>query len=276
MPFVLALSALLALLIGVVLGMLGGGGAILTLPLLVYVLRVEPKTAIATSLFVVGTTSAVATVMHARAGAVRWKIAAIFGLAAVAGAYSGGRLARLVPATALLVLFGIVMVTTSLAMLRAKKESEPATPERALRLGRMVVLGSAVGLLSGLIGAGGGFLIVPVLSLFGGLALREAIGTSIFVITLQSFAGFAGHAAHVELEWTLVLELSGAAALGSIVGSAAGKKVPTTVLRRAFAWLVLAMGIFMFATNLPPRLAVIASGLTLLALAISRPWRSRP
>lgn len=272
----LVLSVLLALLIGVVLGMLGGGGAILTLPLLVYVLRVEPKTAIATSLFIVGTTSAIATVMHARAHAVRWRIAAIFGLAAVAGAYSGGRLARYLPATFLLVLFGIVMVTTSIAMLRGRKEPDPTKAERALRIGRMVVLGAAVGVLSGLIGAGGGFLIVPALALFGGLSLREAIGTSIFIITLQSFAGFVGHAAHVELEWALVLWLSGATAVGSIIGSAVGAKISTTMLRRAFAWLVLAMGLFMFATNLQPWLAALATGLTLLTLTIMRPWRARP
>ncbi len=259
----LIVAALLALVIGLVLGMLGGGGAILTLPMLVYVLHVEAKPAIATSLFVVGATSVMGTVLHARAGNVRWKIGLVFGASAMAGAFAGGRTAHLLPGKVLLVVFAVLMVVTAIAMLRGRKE-ESAASEPAI--GRVLVLGAGVGLLSGLVGAGGGFLIVPALTLFGGVALREAIGTSLFVITLQSFAGFAGHIGHVQLDWPLVLLVAGAAVTGAIAGASLGKKVPVSALRRGFAWLVLAMGLFMFSKELPLIAALPLGAASLLAL----------
>lgn len=261
----MVLAAALALVIGVVLGMLGGGGAILTLPMLVYAVHVEAKAAIATSLFVVGATSIVSSAVHARSGTVKWRIGAIFGAAAMGGAYLGGRVAGYIPSTVLLVLFGLVMVVTAIAMLRGRKEEATATP-RALRLDRTLMLGAAVGALSGLVGAGGGFLIVPALTIFGGLRMREAIGTSLFVISLQSFAGFAGHVAHVQLDWPLVLAITAATIVGSIGGAVLGKRVSPASLRRGFAWLVIAMGLFMFAKQLPPVIALGAGAATLLAV----------
>lgn len=262
----LVLAAALSLVIGAVLGMLGGGGAILMLPMLVYAVGLEPKTAIATSLFVVGATSIVGLSVHARAGTARWKVGAMFGLAAMAGAYGSGRLAHLVPGTVLLVLFGMVMVVTGTAMLKGRKAG-PATPHQ-LRLGRALALGAAVGIMSGLVGAGGGFLIVPALTLFGGLAMREAIGTSLFVIALQSFAGFAGHITHVHLEWTLVLVITVTSLAGSVAGSMLGARISPERLRRGFAWLVIAMGLFMFAKQLPAVFAILAGALTLLGVLL--------
>lgn len=271
----IVLAASLSLVIGVVLGMLGGGGAILTLPMLVYAVGIEPRTAIAASLFVVGSTSIVGTVVHARAGAVRWKVGGMFGLAAMAGAYGGGQLAHVIPSAVLLVLFGVVMVVTATAMLKGKKASAEAPHQ--LRLGRALALGAAVGILSGLVGAGGGFLIVPALALFGGLAMREAIGTSLFVIGLQSFAGFAGHVTHVHLDWRLVLIVTAASLVGSVVGATAGAKVSPHALRRAFAWLVIAMGLFMFWKQLPLVAAAVAAGLTFLAVfLVTRPRGHAP
>lgn len=261
------LAAALSLVIGVVLGMLGGGGAILALPMLVYVIGMEPKAAIASSLFVVGATSVVGTTIHARAGNVRWKEGGIFGLAAMAGAFTGGRLAHFVPPTVLLVLFGIVMVVTAVAMLRGRRAD--AAEVRAFRLGRTLVLGAAVGVLSGLVGAGGGFLIVPALTLFGGLAMREGIGTSLFVIGLQSFAGFAGHMNHVTLDWNIVLAVSGAAVVGSLIGAGLGERISAARLRTAFAWLVIAMGLFMFERQLPRTVAIGAAVLTMLAALLA-------
>lgn len=258
------LAAALSLVIGVVLGMLGGGGAILTLPMLVYAVHVEPKSAIATSLFVVGATSIVGMIVHARAGTVRWKVGGTFGAAAMAGAFGGGRLAAFVPAQVLLVLFGLVMLVTATAMLKGRKDSGEAP--RALAVGRAMALGVAVGLLSGLVGAGGGFLIVPALVLVGGLPVRKAIGTSLLVIGLQSFAGFAGHAAHVTLDWTLLASVTGACVAGSVLGALAGRRVPADVLRRAFAWLVVAMGLLMFAKQLPGWAFAVAAALTATAL----------
>ncbi len=270
----LVLAAALSLLIGVVLGMLGGGGAILTLPMLVYLVGVEAKTAIATSLFVVGATSLVGASIHARAGSVKWRVGLIFGLAAMAGAFAGGRLARLAPGNVLLVLFAVMMAVTGVAMMRGRKETAAREP----RLVRAVALGAIVGVLAGLVGAGGGFMIVPALTLFGGLGMRDAIGTSLFVITLQSIAGFAGHVGGVHLDWTLVIAITGAAVVGSVIGASLAKRLSPARLRQGFAWLVVGMGAFMFLKQLPPVPGAVAVALTVLAaLVFGRPSRaSRP
>jgi uncharacterized membrane protein YfcA len=268
----LVLALILSLVIGVALGALGGGGAILMLPMLVYVLHLDPKAAIATSLFVVGATSVVGTGAHARAHGVAWRIGAFFGAAAMGGAFISGRVAHRVPSTVLLVLFGLVMVTTAIAMLRGRSETTGDAPP--LRVGRTLALGVAVGLVSGLVGAGGGFLIVPALTLFGGLPMRKSIGTSLFVIALQSFAGFAGHLAHVDVDWGLVLGITGVAVAGSIVGASVGKLVPASHLRQGFAWLVIAMGLFLFAKQLPPLAALCAGALTISAVLLTLRRRS--
>ncbi|MDC3961755.1 sulfite exporter TauE/SafE family protein [Polyangium jinanense] len=257
----LALGAALALVIGVVLGMLGGGGAILTLPMLVYLLHVEPRAAIATSLFVVGVTALVSLFFHARRGHVRYRVGALFGAAAMAGAFVGGRLAHFVPESILLVAFGATMVGSAVVMLRGRGEG--SAERRELRVERALLLGGAVGCFSGLVGAGGGFLIVPALVLFGGLAMREAVATSLFVITLQSFAGFAGHVAHAHLDPVLVATVTSFAALGSVTGALLCKRVSPDVLRRVFAWLVVAMGLFMLGKQLPLPLLLLVAALAL-------------
>jgi uncharacterized membrane protein YfcA len=149
------------------------------------------------------------------------------------------------------------------------KDQEAASDEHDLRIGRILGLGAAVGVLSGLVGAGGGFLIVPALVLFGGLPMRASIGTSLFVITLQSFAGFAGHVTHVSLDWTLMLGIAGSAAVGSIIGARVSRLIAPPRLRRAFAWLVIAMGLFMFAKQLPATMAIAAAALTMLAVFLT-------
>jgi len=255
----------LALAIGVLLGMLGGGGAILTLPMLVYVLGLDPKNAIATSLLVVGSTSLVSMLVHARAGAVRWGIGALFGVAAMAGAYAGGRVAAHIPSTVLLVLFGIVMVTTSIMMLRGRRDN--GGTGRPMQVPVVLALGAAVGVLSGLVGAGGGFLIVPALVIFGGIPVREAIGTSLLVIGLQSFAGFLGHVSHVHIDMPLTLGITLASVIGSLVGASVGKKVPADLLRQGFAWLVVAMGLFLFFKQLPLWVASVTAVLVLGVIA---------
>lgn len=258
----LTLVALLSVLIGATLGMLGGGGAILMLPMLVYLAHIDAKVAIATSLFVVGSTSLVGTAIHARAGNVRWKIGGVFSGAAMLGAFAGGRLAHLIPATVLLVVFGVVMLVSATAMLRGRSGGSGGR----LAVGHAIALGGAVGVLSGLVGAGGGFLIVPALALFGGLAMPEAIATSLFVITLQSFAGFAGHAAHVDLNWPLMAIASGGAIVGSVLGAFVGRRLPANVLRRAFGYLVVAMGLFVIAKEVPTVVAVVVAVVTLIAV----------
>lgn len=238
----LVLALVLSLLIGVSLGLLGGGGSILTTPILIYALGVEPKAAIASSLLVVGTTSLAAMIQHARAGNVEWKTGLVFGAAGMAGAYGGGVLAGYIPAEVLLGLFALMMFATSIAMFRGRKETASSGQQQALW--KIVAEGLVVGVVTGLVGAGGGFLVVPALALLGGLPMPKAVGTSLLVIALKSFAGYAGHAAHVEIDLQLTALVSAAAVVGSFAGSRLVSLIPPVALRRGFAGFVLAMAIF--------------------------------
>lgn len=251
---VLALG--LAILIGVSLGLLGGGGSILTVPILVYVVGLQPRDGIATSLLVVGVTSAAAMLSHARAGRVEVRTGLLFGVASMAGAYAGGRLAHFLPAKTLLIAFTAMMFVTALAMMRRRSEVEAweAGAPRALRgaaLARASVLGVGIGLLTGVIGAGGGFVIVPALVLLCGLPMRTAVGTSLLVIAMNSLAGFAGALSHATIPWTLALAITGAAVLGSFGGTVLAGRVKPQSLRAGFAWFVLGMAVWMASKQLP-------------------------
>lgn len=268
----LALAAVLALFIGLSLGMLGGGGAILTTPILVYVLGQDPKQAIASSLLVVGVTSAVSTVVHARLGNIVWRTGALFGVAGMAGAYAGGLLAGYVRGTVLLVAFAAMMLVTALAMIRGRRGGQS---DGRMHPAKALAAGAAVGVVAGLVGSGGGFLIVPALTLFGGVPMLRAVGTSLFVITLQSFAGFAGHAAHAHIDVTIVSVVAASAVVGTLVGAKLARRVPAETLRTGFAWFVLAMGLFIISKQLP--LAVVgavAPVAVLLAVLVSRASRA--
>lgn len=244
---VLVLS--LSLLIGISLGLLGGGGSILTLPILTYVAGVETKSAIASSLFVVAVTSGFGVISHARAGRVQWRTGILFGLAGMAGAYLGGRLAKLIPGGVLMVLFAAMMVATAIAMLRGRKSGGPPRVGE-LPIGKVLLEGVIVGVVTGIVGAGGGFLVVPALVLLGGLGIEAAVGTSLVVISMQSFAGFAGHLGHVDVDWPLTLMVTGAAVIGSFVGGALTGKVPPATLRRGFGVFVLLMAALVLAKEL--------------------------
>lgn len=245
----LAIAVALSALVGLSLGMLGGGGSILTVPILVYVLRVPAKEAIALSLLVVGGTSLAALVPHARAGRVRFRAALVFGAAGMVGAFAGGRVARHIPGEWLLLAFSVVMVVTAAAMLRGRRD--PGAAGKLPSHGRLLALGGAVGFFSGLVGAGGGFLIVPALALFGGMEMCCAVGTSLAVIAMNSLAGFAGHLEHAHVDWSLALLVTGSAIAGSVVGARLAGRIPERVLRQVFGWLVLAMGVYMLATQMP-------------------------
>lgn len=246
-----ALVIAASLLVGVSLGTLGGGGSILTVPLLVYLAGQDTKAAIASSLLVVGVTSLAALVPHARARRVQWKPGLLFGAFSMAGAYGGGRIAAYVPGTALLIGFALMMLATAVAMLRtSRRAADPKPRRRDLPLKRVAVEGLAVGAVTGLVGSGGGFLVVPVLALLGGLPMGVAVGTSLLVIAMNSFAGLAGHLADVRIDWGLALSVTAAAVAGSVGGARFAGRIPQDALRRAFGWFVVVMGGLVLAQQL--------------------------
>jgi uncharacterized membrane protein YfcA len=239
------LAIALSSLIGISLGLLGGGGSILTVPILIYALGVEEKSAIASSLLVVGTTSLVASIQHARAGNVVWRVALVFAGAGMVGAFWGGKLEKFLPASLLLVIFAVIMFGTAFAMWRGRKSTTVAEQPKELPIPKIIAEGIIVGVVTGLVGAGGGFLVVPALALLGGLPMPRAVGSSLVVIALKSFAGFAGYASHVTVDYKLVGIVTGAAIAGSFVGAALAKRVPPESLRKGFAIFVLVMAIFL-------------------------------
>ncbi|MCP9270996.1 sulfite exporter TauE/SafE family protein [Mycolicibacterium arenosum] len=237
----IALTVVLAVFVGIALGLLGGGGSILTVPLLAYVAGMDAKQAIATSLLVVGVTSAVGAISHARAGRVQWRTGLIFGAAGMAGAYAGGLLARFIPGTVLLIGFALMMIATAVAMLRGRREAVGAVAVHRIPVGKVVAEGLVVGLVTGLVGAGGGFLVVPALALLGGLPMPIAVGTSLVVITMKSFAGLGGYLSSVHIDWTVALMVTAAAVVGALIGARLTAMVNPDALRKAFGWFVLAM-----------------------------------
>lgn len=249
----LIIAAMLAILMGLTLGLLGGGGSILTVPILVYILEVPDKTAIAMSLLVVGTTSLVAMSSHARQGNVVWRTGLIFGLFGMLGAFLGGKIAAFIPGPVLLTLFALLMLVTGAAMLRPRKDAGPETPEddnKQLPVIKVALEGIVVGAVTGLVGAGGGFLVVPALALMGGLSMKRAIGTSLLVIAMKSFAGFASFASFVTLDWTLFGVFTGASVLGTIGGTILAKKIDASKLRTGFAVFVFVMAAGMISKQL--------------------------
>ncbi|HTL31797.1 MAG TPA: sulfite exporter TauE/SafE family protein [Kofleriaceae bacterium] len=238
----------LSISIGVSLGLLGGGGSILTVPILTYVAGMSAKTAIASSLFVVGVTSAAGILAHARAGRVQWRTGMLFGTAGMAGAYAGGHLGAFIPGQLLMILFGVMMAVTAVAMLRKRRDVVPRRGD--LPIAKVLGNGAGVGLIAGIVGAGGGFLIVPALVLRGGLSMPLAIGTSLVVISMQSFAGFIGHLGYVTIDWPLTIGVTVAAVIGSLIGGSFVGRIAPAALRRGFGWLIVAMSVLVLAREL--------------------------
>ncbi|MGO1311765.1 MAG: sulfite exporter TauE/SafE family protein [Brevibacterium aurantiacum] len=190
MNFSLELTLALALIIGLTLGLLGGGGAILAVPVLTYITGLEPVQAIPTSLFIVGVTSLVSLSLHAAKKRVVWRTGLIFGVAAMVGAFAGGRAGAYVPAPVLMLSFAAVMTAAAIAMIRGRRQTgdqHERPPE--LPISKVLATGAVVGLVSGFVGAGGGFLIVPALVLLARLPMPRAVATSLLIITMQSASG---------------------------------------------------------------------------------------
>lgn len=240
----------LAVVVGMLLGMLGGGGSILLVPLLTYVAGLEPQEAIAGSLFVVGITSLVSVALHARAGTVRWGTGALFAAGGMVGAVLGGRVGSQLPGAVLMIGFAVMMLLTARGMIRGRRGGAASDDgARRPRLARLLATGLGVGLITGLVGAGGGFLIVPALVPLAGLPMSAAVGTSLMVITLQTLAGLVGKLPGVSLDWPFLLAVTGVAVLGALIGVALGRRVPETALKKGFGWFVLVMGAAVLGTE---------------------------
>ena len=230
-----------ALLIGLTLGMLGGGGSILTVPVFVYVLGYDPKLAIAMSLPVVGATSFIGALRHWRVGNLHFQSALLLGIAAMGGAFAGARASVWLSGRSQLLLLGVLMLASSVMMLRDSFRATAVTDIRAgtAPLPLLLGVGFAVGTLTGIVGIGGGFLIVPALVLLARVPMQQAVGTSLAVITLNSIAGFAGQQMIAEIPFGVVLSFTAVAIVGILAGTALIRYVPARALKRAFSVLLM-------------------------------------
>jgi hypothetical protein len=242
----IALAALFAALIGLALGALGGGGSILTVPVLVYGLAIDPKQAIATSLPLVGLTALVGALGHWRAGQVQMRAALPVGVMAMSGAYGGGVAAASVPARAQMAILAVIMIGagTSMLLKRPPSHSVPAAGPSRRAFAVVAAVSFGIGVLTGLVGIGGGFLFVPALVLLAGVPMRQAVGTSLVVIAMNAAAGFAAHVGHVPIPWGLLTVLVTAGSAGAVGGGTVARKLPPRALQRAFGVLVLGVAAF--------------------------------
>jgi uncharacterized protein len=241
---------ILAALVGLSLGLLGGGGSILTVPILVYLLGFGAKTAIAMSLPIVGTTSLVGAIGHWRAGNVRLQTALLFGLAAMAGAFAGARLAAYLSGAVQMAILAVVMLVAAVTMFRGGIGGSSALEvESVPALAPMLSVAVGVGALTGIIGIGGGFLIVPALVLLARVPMKQAVGTSLLVIAMNSASGFAGYAGRVAVPWGFVAAFTGVAILGILAGTALVRFISQAQLKRSFAVFLIAVGLFTLYQN---------------------------
>ncbi len=243
-----------ALSIGLALGLLGSGGSILTVPVLIYLIGQDEKTAIAGSLFIVGAIAAAGGAQFAIRRMVSWRSVLLFGLPGMAGTYGGAWLGGLVSGVVQLAVFALVMLLAAVLMFRSPVSGE----ERGSARNAWAVAsdGLAVGVLTGFVGVGGGFLIVPALVLLGGLPMHLAVGTSLVIIALKSWTGFVKYLEvlgrlDLTLDWRVLLLVSGVGILGSFVGKSIGGRVSQEMLRRLFALFLVAIGLLILWQTVP-------------------------
>ena len=244
-----ALALVLSGTIGVSLGLLGGGGSILAVPVLVYVAGVEAKEAVAMSLAIVGTTSLVASLLHRQHGRLDAKMGMLFGGAGMAGAFFGAKLTPLVSSAMLLLLFAAVMLIVATLMLLYNRHDGAAGKHHAGRWTRTLLAGVGVGGLTGFLGVGGGFLIVPALVLCAGLSMHMAVGTSLLVITINAAAGFVGHLGAGRVPLAFTSALIAAAVVGTFVGAHIAGRIPAHGMHRVFAGFVIVVALMLIAAN---------------------------
>ncbi|MEO6671324.1 MAG: sulfite exporter TauE/SafE family protein [Ferruginibacter sp.] len=259
----LLLGYLLAALIGISLGLIGGGGSILTVPILVYVIGINPLLATSYSLFIVGSTSVVGAWNNYKKGLVQIRIALLFGVSSITTVFISRK--YLVPAIPnqilkvgnfvlteamlTMILFALLMLAASVAMIKDSNKKEDINTSgqqssKKINLPKLLFYGIAIGLTTGLLGAGGGFLLIPTLVLLVGLPMKEAVGTSLFIIALNSLIGFTGDLNHFKMDWAFLLKITAIAIGGIFIGGRLSTKIDAAKLKKAFGWFVMAMGIY--------------------------------
>ena len=248
MVLIFIIGLVLSAAIGLSLGLIGGGGSILTVPILVYFLGVAPHNAVGMSLAVVGATSLLGTYLHWRADNVDLSGGLLFGLSGVAGAFVGSPLTKLVSAEALLLIFGGLMMVVAFSRLWRGRRSVTTVMPEAHPI-KAAAAGFGVGLLTGFLGVGGGFLIVPALIFFGGMEMKKAIGTSLFVIFLNCVAGLLGHMSQNVFDWGLTGAVMTLAVVGAVGGTILSRRLEAHRLQWLFAILVLVVAVFLVAKN---------------------------
>jgi uncharacterized protein len=259
----LIIGHILAVAIGISLGLIGGGGSILAVPTLVYVMGVPPKSAIAMSLAIVGAVSLLGAIPHWKLGNVQLKTAGMFGLSTMLGAYAGAKIATLpfVTGTFQMLLFAAMMLLAAVFMIRKRSGTATQSPTEGIDLTLypkpvckycwlwLVTEGIGVGMLTGLVGVGGGFAIVPALVLLAKVPMKQAIGTSLVIITLNSAAGFLGYFGHVALDLNTIASFTLAASLGIVAGAYLVRFVQAKHLQKTFGYFLLAMSAFIMWQN---------------------------
>lgn len=254
-----------ALIIGVVLGLIGGGGSILTVPVFVYLIGIQPVIATGYSLFVVGITSLIGGSLYARKNLVDFKTAAVFSVPAFIAVYSTRRF--IIPSipdiifksefitlhkeVALMLFFGFIMLLASFSMIKDKEQLVENTETTLHYNFPLIVLeGAFVGVITGLVGAGGGFLIIPALVIMVKLPMKKAVGTFLIIIAVKSLIGFIGDVENITIEWNFLLTFSAIAVVGIMIGSYLNKYISGHKLKKSFGWFVLIMALFIFINEL--------------------------
>lgn len=246
----LLIAPILGYIIGLVLGLLGGGGSILTVPALVYLVGQSPPVAVTASLVIVGVNSATGAAFHNKQGTLNWQVALAFGGAGMVTAYFAAGLSAHVAPTLLMILFAMLMLVVGMVMILRPAKRMPSEPKIERSWLQVILAGAVVGILTGFLGVGGGFLIVPALVMLVGLPMRQAVGTSLLIIAMNSLAGFLGHLGAASMDLGLIVIFTVTGLLGTFSGTRLAQRVDSKHLQRLFAVFILVLATALLLDNL--------------------------